>query len=517
VGKSKKQKPVPQRFVQIAQYPSLGIELTSGRPWTGIDQQVGHGSADGLFALTEEQYLTMLSGLSLTDSFIDDCWRGKREELRLFHPGGSSLTPEDWHPVRPRMLTPRFSGEIWRHVDALEQLRTPDAEPDPDGPAALSRALAAGGCTTASDPSGALRLSFSLTGDDAYPRPAALIAGLGPGSDRAAARTVLGEPLEPGTDVYPLEGDRVLLGYDGDALARITVERPAPAPLPGGAIRDVLEVLGEPEYGERFQRVAELAGATHRRWAVTSRYHRRLLAFEGGVELQVEKARVLSARILLQNPDGESFRHADQLLDGVPWPPTRAEVHRALGAPSATQARVDLHRYGTRELLVEYAAGPDGETPASMTAVLLGTSVSHGIHRWRSGEFALFIDALGLAETHPLVQHVRDLDGVRLTLSRGVVEAVEIGSSGYTSERFAAFVDGMSGEPTRDGLRLGVPSYHGDHDDLRDFEPGWIHIHSPDRERVATITVSRSSRPELTLRRWMFRDQWPPRGETADG
>ena len=41
-------------FVQVAQRPSLGVEISTGRAWVGVDQQVGHGSADALFALTED-------------------------------------------------------------------------------------------------------------------------------------------------------------------------------------------------------------------------------------------------------------------------------------------------------------------------------------------------------------------------------------------------------------------------------------------------------------------------------
>ena len=43
-------------FVQMTRDPSLGIDVSTGQAWVGVDQQVGHFSADALFALTTEQY-----------------------------------------------------------------------------------------------------------------------------------------------------------------------------------------------------------------------------------------------------------------------------------------------------------------------------------------------------------------------------------------------------------------------------------------------------------------------------
>ncbi|WP_081951832.1 hypothetical protein [Kitasatospora phosalacinea] len=449
-------------FVQVVRRPSVGVEVSTGRAWVGVDQQVGHGSADALFALTEQQYAAALAGEGL-GSFEGECWRGEHDDLLLFHPAGGSWYPERWFPARARMLPPRFEGELWWHVDA-------SGEPD-DGRTAPARSLAAG----------ADRAVFRLTGDGAYPRPAALIGGLGPGSDRARARAVLGEPVEEGGDVYAVEGDRVRLGYAGGGLATIALERPAPRPLPEGPVRTLLTALGEPEGGPAFRGVARLAGGAHRRWAVSSGFSRRLLAFDAGPEVQTEDGRVLSVRV-----------PSPAALSGL-LPGSRAEVHRVLGAPSDTRAGTDLHRYGARDLLVGYGSdsAQPGAAPRTVTAMPRGVSVSPDIHRWRSGEFTLFLDVLGRPEPHPLVAHAGALPGVRLVVRRGLVTEVVIGDRGHRAERFAAFVDGMPAEPARGDVPFGVPHRRGDHDDLREFTQGWIHVHAADGHAVSTVTVAR--------------------------
>ncbi|MEU5382343.1 hypothetical protein [Kitasatospora cineracea] len=460
-----RREPDGRGFVQVVRQPSTGVEVVSGRAWVGVDQQVGHGSADALFALTQRQYAAALAGEGL-GSFEGECWRGGHDELLLFHPGGGSWRPERWFPARARMLPPRFEGELWWHVDALD-------EPE-DGPrAAVARLLAAG-----TD-----RAVFRLSGEGAYPRPAALIGGLGPGSDRARARAVLGEPVEEGGDVHAVEGDRVRLGYVDGGLATIALERPAPRPLPAGPVRAFLAVLGEPEGGPAFREAARLAGGAHRRWASSSGRSRRLLAFDAGPEVQVGDGRVLSVRL-----------PAAGLLPG-----TRADVHRALGAPSATVRGTDLHRYGTRDLLVGYGSEFDsarpGAAPGTVTAVLRGIGVARDPHRWRSGEFTLFLDVLGRPESHPPVELVRALPGVRLVLRRGLVDEVVIGDRGHRAERFAAFVDGMPAVPARTDVPFGRPDRLGEHDDLREFEQGWVHVHCADGTAVSTVTVARQPPP----------------------
>ncbi|BAJ27170.1 MULTISPECIES: hypothetical protein [Kitasatospora] len=448
-----RRRPEPRTFVQVARRPALGVEVSTGRAWVGVDQQVGHGSADALFALTDEQYAAALAGEGL-GPFEGECWRGEHDDLLLFHPGGGSWTPERWSPARSRMLPTRFEGELWWHLDAL-------GEPADSPPATAARALAAG-----TDTGTGATAVFRLTGDGAYPRPAALIGGLGPGSDRARARAVLGEPLAAEGDVHAVEGDLVRLGYADGGLAVVTLERPAPRPLPAGPLGALLAVVGEPERGPAFRAAAPLADGAHRRWAVSSGFTRRLLAFADGTEVQVEDGRVLSVR------------RPAAALDPFP----------VLGPPSATVRDTGLYRFGDRDLLVERAA--DG-TPRALTAVLRGVSVSSGLHRWRSGEFTLFLDVLDRPESHPLVAHVRALPGVRLVLRRGLVAEAVIGDRGHRAERFAAFVDGMPAAPARADVPFGRPDRRGGRDDLRAFAQGWIHVHCPDGDTVGTVAVTR--------------------------
>ncbi|GHB08705.1 hypothetical protein ACIQRS_25835 [Streptomyces termitum] len=503
--KATRRKPDTTCFVQVAREPSIGVEVSTGRPWVGVDQQVGHGSADALFALTREQYATALADAWEIRPFMAACWRGEHDDLRLFDPRGGAWIPGRWFPSRPRVIPPRFAGELWHHADALAD--TPDGERT-----ALSRALAAGpaharpgpgsgpgpdgahepdsvpapggehGPDAVPGPDGGHTLTFALTGDGAYPRPAALIAGLDAGSDRERARAVLGDPLEGAPDTYPMEGDRVRLHHTDGGLTRITLERPAPAPLPSGPIRAFLAPLGRPEAGTEFQEAVRRAGGTTRRWAVSSGVTRRLIVCDGGVEVQVQDGRVLSTRIRLDTFD------ADTLFPGAVRPLARADVHRALGTPAAVSGRAELHRYGPRDLVVRY--GPDGEAPEEITTVLGEVGVSHRIHRWRSGEFTLFLDVLGLDADHPLARHVRGLAGTRVRTHAGTVTAVTIGDRGHRPERLAAFADGMPPAPIRTDLPFGVPTHTGDRDDLRDFTQGWIHVHASDGETITTITVS---------------------------
>ena len=62
MARERREQPDPKTFVQVNQRPSLGVELDSGRPWVGVDQQVGHGSADALFELTDEHYASEMAG-----------------------------------------------------------------------------------------------------------------------------------------------------------------------------------------------------------------------------------------------------------------------------------------------------------------------------------------------------------------------------------------------------------------------------------------------------------------------
>ncbi|MCH1882529.1 hypothetical protein [Agrococcus sp. ARC_14] len=483
----------------------MGIELSTGRAWVGVDQQVGHGSADALFALTDEQYLSTLAAGWMTGSFLGECWRGEHDDLLLFHPGGARFRPEQWFPRRARMLPPKLAGELWWHVDAL-------GEPLDGERAELSRGLAGGTARETTDADGVRSIAFRLVGDGAYPRPAALIAGLTAGSDRKQARVILGAPVDASGDVFAIEGERIRLGFVGDGLVEVSLERVRTPPPPGGPIGVFLAALGEPEQGRRFQAAAQLAGERSQRWMASSSFGRRVLVFTDGVEMQVQDDRVLSVRLGLSPGTTEpSYRHAAELVPGVPWPATRADLHRALGAPVDSSGGTDLHRFGHRDLLIGYGVGPQGEAPTQITAVLSGVSISHGIHRWRSGDFTLFLDILGRASSNPLVAHVRGLRGVRLRMRGDVVAAVELDASG---ERFVGFIDGLPADPRRKDIPFGAPAEYGKHDDLWAFEQGWVHVRADARGRIACIVVSIADEvPDgLAVRPWMFgrdhMDEW---------
>ncbi|RAO11329.1 hypothetical protein [Micromonospora noduli] len=69
-------------------------------------------------------------------------------------------------------------------------------------------------------------MTFRLVGDGAYPRPAALIAGLTVGSDREQAWAILGDPAQAASDEFVVQGVRIRLGYAADGLVEISLERP---------------------------------------------------------------------------------------------------------------------------------------------------------------------------------------------------------------------------------------------------------------------------------------------------
>lgn len=488
---SRREGAVPHRpadqtcFVEVATSPSRGVEVSTGRAWVGVDQQVGHGSADALFVLTSEQYVDSLTDASVIRVFEGEAWRGEHDDLRLFEPrGAGAWRPEHWVASRPRVIPPPFAGEIWHHVDALGT--RVDGER-----IAVSRALAAGTAHVAAGPTGVAGLSFALIGEDAYPRPAALIAGIRAGASREQVLAVLGDPVDDTDDVHAIEGDHVLAEYADGALVRIVLERPPARSLPAGSIRAFLAALGTAEFGTEFRAIARLSGGTGRRWAASSGAGRRLIAFDGGVEVHVEGGRVLSARIPIPGHGHASPQDASELLAGMTRSPNRDDLHRVLGPPAAARGATELYRYGERDLVVEYDRSALGETASAITVVLVGVGISHRFHRWRSGEFTMFLDLLGSDASSPLAEHVRGLAGTRVRSRGGVVTAVEIGGMRNHAERFAAFVDGMPGEPTRKDLPFGRPAHAGERDDVHDFAQGWIHVHAADGERVTTIAVAR--------------------------
>ncbi len=464
-------------FVQVADSPSMGVEVSTGRPWVGVDQQVGHGSADALFAMTDEQYAAALvSGWA--GPFEGECWSGKHDDLRLFDPRSGSWRPERWIPRRTRMLAPRVAGEIWWHLDAL-------GEPAEGERVGTSRSLAADTAVITVGADGIDGMTFSLVGDAAYPRPAALIAGLVPGGDREQVRAILGDPVDPTADEYSLEGVRVRLGFVDGGLTEVAVERPDALPPPGGPLGTFLAALGQPEEGPAFRAAARLAGAANQRWAASSGIRRRLIAFATGVAMQVEDDRVLSVRVpLASTPDGANLLDPSSLFPGLAWPATRADLHDVLGAPVASSGGTDLHRYGRSDLLVDYGPSPEREAPIAMTAVMGGVSVAHGFHRWRSGDFTRFLDVLGRGSSNALVALVREASGVRVRMSSGVVAAVEV-----DPEAFPTFLDGLTWAATRKDITFGYADHSEEHDSLWYFEQGWVHAHAPAGDRITRITV----------------------------
>ncbi len=496
--KNRHERPDTRRFVQIAHQPSIGVEVSTGRAWVGVDQQVGHGSADALFGLTDEQYAEALRGSMSDWGFLAECWRGEHDDLRLFDPRGGSWKPEGWLPRRARMIEPPFNGEIWRHIDAL-------GEPQDSERVEISQRLS-GGTTEIMTADGAVTgLSIRLGGDRAYPRPAAVIAGITAGSARESVRAVLGEPVEPDSDTFNIEGFSARLSFTTGGLESITLERPAPSPSPDGAIGVFLAAIGEPEAGAAYTAAARLSGDASRRWAVSSRFRRRLLVFDGGVEMQVEDDQVLSVRLNLRAASDEPrFRYADDLIPGVMWPPSREGVRAALGTPAFSRRSTDVHWLGRCDLLVEYGLGASGEIPIEMTAIRTGRSVSHSIHRWRSGEFTLFQDIIGRPSENALVRHAGDLPGVRIGMRSGVVSEVEIGTSGYQTERFAAFIDGMSRQPTIEDLPMGAPTYLGKHDRVWDYDPVWVHMRVSTRNKITSICVREELPRGLDMRPWRW-------------
>ncbi|GAA2356647.1 hypothetical protein Cme02nite_50000 [Catellatospora methionotrophica] len=213
-------------FVQVAANPSIGVELSTGRAWIGVDQQVGHGSADALFALTDQAYAAALDDGGTLWQFQGECWRGEHNDLRLFHPSGGAWLPERWFPCRKHPIPARFAGELWWHLAALGQ-------PEDGEQGELSRSLAAGTALITTGPDGLSGMTFRLVGDDAYPRPAALIAGLTAGSDREHARTILGDTAGATSDEFAVEGVLLRLGYADAGLVEIVLERPDSSPPDG--------------------------------------------------------------------------------------------------------------------------------------------------------------------------------------------------------------------------------------------------------------------------------------------
>ena len=488
--------------MQVARQPSLGVETSTGQAWVGVDQQVGHGSADAIFALSDEQYVELLMG-HIGTPYLGECWRGEHEDKCLFRPGGDSWNPARWFSQRIRTISPPFEGELWRHIDAL-------GEPEDGRSVEISRALAANSAVIETGFDGVAAMSFRLAGDGTYPRKAALIAGLTEGSTREQAREILGAAKEGTADEFDVEGARLRLNYEDGGLAAISLERSGASTPPSGQIGAFLDVLGKQEAGLEYQAVARLSGDTSRRWAAGSASPRFLIAFDGGVEIQVADDRVLEVRIVLRSTTEEPiYGHPHDLIEGLRLPAPRSDVRRVIGGPDASSGRKDLYQYGRRMLVIEYRLVGGQEISSAMTTVLSGVTVWPKFHRWRSGDLTRFLDILGRGPANPLVEYVRGLPGVRVGMSDGVVAKVEIGTSGYQTERFAAFIDGMSPQPTRKDIPFGAPAYFAEADAVWDYGQGVIHVRGTDDGPISSISISAEWPSGLDVRPWIFRrDTW---------
>ncbi|WP_146758775.1 hypothetical protein [Micromonospora noduli] len=165
----------------------------------------------------DERYATALIDSEALWQFQGECWRGQHDDLRLFHPSGAAWRPARWSSCRERLIPPRFAGELWWHIDAL-------GEPADSEQVEISHSLAAGTALIAVGPVGVSSMTFRLVGDGAYPRPAALIAGLTVGSDREQAWAILGDPAQAASDEFVVQGVRIRLGYAADGLVEISLE-----------------------------------------------------------------------------------------------------------------------------------------------------------------------------------------------------------------------------------------------------------------------------------------------------
>ncbi|SIT68262.1 hypothetical protein [Microbacterium sp. RU33B] len=370
MSKNTPRKPDTRCFVQTGQRPSIGVEVSSGRAWVGVDRQIGHGSADALFALTDEQYPAAFR--NELGSFEGECWRGEHGDLLLFDPGTTpTWRPECWHPLPGRAVPPRFAGELWRHVDALGTATDSNE-------ARIADALAAGRAIITEASGVIVAITLRLTGEGAHPRPAALISGLTAGSDLDRARSVIGGPIAGEEDVFAVEGHHLRLVFVDDGLVAVSLTPAPPRPAPDGRIRDFLDALGEPEHGTAYLRVAQLAGSESpgRAGSVSTG---RLVEFDGGVDVRVDSGRVVGVRLrLAAGPDGTVYRNPDDLISGLVWPASRVSLLRALGAPASTSGGRDLFRYGARDLVVEYDRGLVSAILVSLT----GARVSFGPYGW---------------------------------------------------------------------------------------------------------------------------------------
>ncbi|OYN89135.1 hypothetical protein [Parenemella sanctibonifatiensis] len=469
-------------FVQVVARPSIGVEVTTGTAWVGVDRQVGHGSADALFALMPHQYAQAMADPEALWPFMQECWRGDHEDLLLHAPAGGSFRPRRWHPLPFHLLGRRWEGELWWYVAAL-------GLPESAAAVAVARSLTDAVRVTMAD-GRMVSATVALTGAGAHPRPEALIGGLGLGSDRSEARRILGEPVGP--DLYAAGSARVRLEFGPAGLAGLHLTSAPAAPVPTGPLGETLALLGEPEAGPRHRAAESVLGGRRERWMSSSASSRRLLVHERGACLHIGDGRILG----LELP-------AADLADVTGWSQNHDEVRALLGDPVDSYDGDDLHLLPGGEVLVRSAPDDLPGPRIDLVARRRGTSIASRFFRWRSGEVTAFLDVLGRGSDDPLVDHVRGIAGVTVRERGGVVVAVDLDGAGGA---LPALLDGMPAEPRRSDIRFGAPRQYGRRDDLWDFEQGWIHARSGRHGRIESVTVCLPDElpSRLHVRPWRF-------------
>lgn len=458
-----------RRFVEIHPNLSIGIEVSTGRAWMGIDRQIGHGSADNLFALTPEQYVGQLREDGDIRDLIQECWEGRHEDLIIFEARSTATRPEHFEGYQPRLIRPVIRGEIWRHIDALGM-------PVESERAGISRQLADGKVTVTSDVDGIVSLAFDLIGENAYPRPEALIAGVGPGStDAEICEVFAAEAVE----ALSLEGHTVSAEFAGDGLVKVTLVCRVPRALPADTDETYMKALSDEEEGAAFRAAVTLAGGAAVRWAASSRSGRRLTELKNGGEILVESDRVVSLCFSTM-PKG-FFRR----LSGTP---TRAEVHNAIGHPTDANTSEDLYCFAGGDVVFRYGHTPE-PTLTQLQIVASGQAVVHRVLRWRSGDITRLIDVLGRAPSNSLVAAVKNMRGVVCRTKSGQVSSVELDLSVARN----TFLHGerLIERPSAADLGLWRPTVaEGEHVVWELYDGGWIHARVSADGVVQRLTVS---------------------------
>lgn len=217
-----------------------------------------------------------------------------------------------------------------------------------------------------------------------------------------------------------------------------------------------------------------------------------LLVHERGACLHIGDGRILR----LELPSAE-------LADVTGWPQNHDEVRALLGDPVDSYDGDDLHLLPGAEVLVRPAPDDLPGPRIDLVAHRRGTSIASRFFRWRSGEVTAFLDVLGRGSDDPLVDHVRGIAGVTVRERGGVVVAVDLDVAGGA---LPTLLDGMPAEPRRSDIRFGAPRQYGRHDDLWDFEQGWIHARSGRHGRIESVTVCLPDElpARLHVRPWRF-------------